>query len=211
MSETSILRLVLPKQRSHGTCRESKRNTPSLQPHPPMPQTSSRPLLRHLRSDDPDVRHSALIELDTDVDPVEAEDLLPFLHEEDPPIRRLAIRLLGEIGDLAALPALLDALGDEEEDVSVAARQAIELFRTRDTIEVFIAGARHHQPLARTTSVTALGELRNPMGIPALRNAVEDPAPAVRSAALKALGAFADAALRPVLYHNKDGQSQQAA
>src|SRR5580698_3218398 len=94
--------------------------------------------LLRLRSDDPEVRHAALLNLHPHDDLAEVHDLIPFLHDEEARIRRLAIRFLGELADVSALPALLDAVGDDDDEVSGLAQEALKEFRTRDSVECFL-------------------------------------------------------------------------
>jgi HEAT repeat protein len=58
-----------------------------------------------------------------------ALDTAVALEHEDPLVRRLACLTLGRLGSSAAGPALTQALGDEDESVARAARQALEVLR----------------------------------------------------------------------------------
>ena len=76
--------------------------------------------------DDEDVREEALVTLAALAPERALPALLRGLRDEDSWVRERVASLLGELGDRRALPALLLAMQDREEDVAVAAAEAVE-------------------------------------------------------------------------------------
>jgi HEAT repeat protein len=171
--------------------------------------------LDQLHSDDADTRLQALAELgDDDFERLHASDLLPFLHDEDHFVRQLALRALGDLNDVAAIPAVLDAVADPVPGVAAIARATLAHFRSRDAVDPLTAGVAHWSPEVRAAAVASLRELRNPRAIPALRAAVDDHSVIVRKEAVLALGRFREpgvlALLRWSLYDH-DVEVRKAA
>jgi HEAT repeat protein len=69
------------------------------------------------------------------------KNLLPLLDHTEPVVRGDAANLLGIIGDKASLPYLEERLSDENENVRLIAREAID--EIRDMIRITVA----HRPV----------------------------------------------------------------
>lgn len=124
-----------------------------------------------------------------DVRDVDDPILPEALRHDEPAVRFAAYRALARIGDAAAIPMLVDALG--RETVPQLRSEAIfAIGRTEhpsivDVVERFIlvSDDRTRADLAR-----ALGMSGDERGLISLLDSIDDPSPAVRGAAALALG-----------------------
>lgn len=106
----------------------------------------------------------------------------------DVPVRARAAWALGRIGGRAAGPALVRALSDGAPEVRI---QAVYAFRRVQGLQAIPALAdvvlRDPEASVRRAAVGALGSLRDPSAISALRAAAADPDHEVRQQATRAL------------------------
>lgn len=115
--------------------------------------------------------------------------IIPFLKHEKEPRRVAAANALGEIGDPAAVPALVEALGDPFFTVREAAARALtkpELKAESALLEALPGSSG----AARRHIVRVLGQLKSSAAVPLLERLHEDPDPAVRDDAARALAAI---------------------
>jgi|GEM_PF-1663726 len=171
--------------------------------------------LGQLHSDDLDTRLQALLDLDEEqLDALQVKDLEPLLTDEDHAIRQLTLSALAELGDLAAIPLILEATADRDARVVAAATAALREFRTRDAIDPFTAGVAHRAPEVRAAAIVNLRDFRSQRAIPALRAAVEDASALVRREAVVTLSQVADARTSELLlwsFYDQDAGVRQAA
>lgn len=102
-----------------------------------------------------------------------------------------AVKALARLGDERALPGLLHAF-DTGADVWLAVQVAGELPAAADRLVPRLCGADRSQESTARNILAALGKLGDPAGLPAIVEALADPARAM--AALEALPAFGPAA-----------------
>ncbi|NLB00605.1 MAG: HEAT repeat domain-containing protein [Methanomicrobiales archaeon] len=189
---------------------------------------STRRLISRLSSRDPDTRYQAAGCLGDAGDPVAVDPLLPLLDDPEVgvrwkaaealgklgtpavepltaslrsgsvDVRWMAAVTLGDIGDPTAIPALIDALDDE--DTYVRSRAALALgaigepART-EIIAALSSGSEH----IRQSAVMALGRLGDESSIPPLIEALSDPDNEVRRQARSALGDIGKPAIPPLV------------
>lgn len=102
----------------------------------------------------------------------------------------VAARSLGKIGDLDAAPALLDALDHAHEEALGDIVETLGILRyqpARPKIEALLESG---DSALQLFAGEALGELRHPASVPALRKALLDPTPFVAAAAFRSLEAI---------------------
>ena len=125
-------------------------------------------------------------------------DVLPYLSDGDPKIRRLAVSAAAALEGEDVTTAIVDRLTDTEPTVRA---EAVEVLGARgadiDTVEALLTDSSSRVVEA---AVTALGELADPRPVPwLLAAAAQHEEQAVREAAIAALGAIGDDAAVPVL------------
>jgi HEAT repeat protein len=146
---------------------------------------------------------------------IEAEDdvavLLKKLTDAHWQVRQLAVQKLGEIGDSAAIPGLLTALDDADNDVREAVVEALVSF---EAVSGLIDALQHRSQNARRAAVMALGQLQDEAAIPGLIEMLQDVSAWVRIPAAEALGEMqADDAISALIdaLQDSDARVQQAA
>lgn len=105
-------------------------------------------------------------------------------------VRASAAEALGRIGHSSAIPAIINALQDSYE-VQSAAESALCKMGDLATVDVLIESLRQnsdHSVRIRISVASVLGKIGNPVALPALTEALQDPASGVRSHAVEALG-----------------------
>jgi HEAT repeat protein len=149
-------------------------------------------------------------------------DLVSGLKHTRADTRAFAAQELGKLRDKAAIPALVQALGDEEANVRVRVLGAIRAIGAKGNDVVFrlIMRLRHDPDTdARCTGAAALGVLGEDawFAVPSLILALKDQAPSVRFNAAGALGcvghraSLALAALRAVAVNDLNEGIARAA
>jgi HEAT repeat protein len=119
---------------------------------------------------------------------------------KDEPLRTRseAARALGEIGDPAAIPALVAALQDCTLDVPYAAQKALAKFG-KAAVEPLVAALKHEDYKVRISAAEALAQLENPLAVEPLIAALQDSHKEVRRAAINGLAKSGDPrAVEPV-------------
>jgi len=143
---------------------------------------------RRLRHRNPRIRAEAVLDLGE----IGGSDLVPFLvaalRDPDPAVRRCAARALRRTGDVSAAAALVTA-GAGEGGLSRGILAHSLLGLGPDVVGAMQAGLGHPEPKVRVLACAVLGEAR----VPAPRHRLAavcdtDPDPAVRAAAVAALG-----------------------
>ncbi len=126
--------------------------------------------------------------------------LAGVLESDDSDMRRRLVVTLAEMNTPAALPLLMRALRtDREGSVRLAAFEGVRPFADRTMVPELLEAIEDeaHAPTA-VALIELLGRLRDPRALPPLKLKLESADTAVQSAAIRALGRFADPSLAPV-------------
>ena len=115
-------------------------------------------------------------------------------REKDAATRSAALCTLEQIRDARAAWPVVRMLGDPQVG-QVAAFLAARMGQV--AVEPLLLSLRDENPDARIRAATALGEMGEPRAVPALRGMSQDPDPAVRNAASKALRRIAPGTSSP--------------
>ncbi len=130
--------------------------------------------------------------------------------------RRRAHEVRGDLAKLgpSAVPYLIRALGDEDEDVRFVAAAALGTLGDARAVEPLIAVLKDERASGRVTAAFALAKLGNPRGIEFLMEALKDEDKDLRRTSAWALGELGDArAIEPLaeLLGDEDLRVRKAA
>ena len=115
------------------------------------------------------------------------------LQSPDPYERFLGVRELEGRRDAEGLSQIVKRLEDPHYLVIAGALLTLAEMREPAFLQHFVPPVQHAHPLVRRRACEAIGRCGNPLGVPALVKALEDPDALVRRGAVKALAAFRDA------------------
>lgn len=114
------------------------------------------------------------------------------------PVKIKAMELLGERGDPAAIPVLLDIYNDiflhsECPSIKSYAGKALGNFKGNEkVVDALISGIDDPELLIRESSIDSLGKIGNPKAVEPLLKLLNDKSFAIRYASLKALANIGD-------------------
>jgi HEAT repeat protein len=131
--------------------------------------------------------------------------IVPLLRDAEAPVRRAAVIALGTAKDVVSEDDLLPLLHDPDQEVQAACALAL---RSRGLEENHLLLARlisDDQPGARLQVLQHLGQARDLEPGVWLRRLTQDPAPAVRAAAIRAAAAQGQTDLRERLREMASG------
>ena len=111
----------------------------------------------------------------------------------------LSVALLAQTNSEAAIPGLMNALGDSDNDVSTNASEALGRMGSNVAILGLLDASKHPNAGVRKNAVSALGLMRLEDAIPHIFKMLEDPDVWVRVSATKALGFIGTEAVTPGL------------
>jgi len=97
------------------------------------------------------------------------------LRSSVPAVRRQAAVALGRVGGKAAVPALVEALGDPEAQVRREAAKALGHIKDARAVPKVLAALRDPDANVRLYAAYALGEIKDPKAAKELLNALHDP------------------------------------
>ena len=148
-------------------------------------------------------------------DPAALPALLALVERApEPGVRTAAIAAVGVLGGGGEVAVLVKSLTAGEPERS-AARRALVAIRGDDAVRQLVATAKAGDAVLRPVLVDVLGERRVRAAVPDLAALATDSDPAVRQAALKALGGMGGAAEVPAmvagLLKSAGGGERQAA
>jgi len=162
--------------------------------------------LVRLRSDDPEQRLEAVLELADHDDKKILAQIIPKVHDPDPAVRAEAIGIMGDKRVEAARPDLFKALEGADPDVRAAAAEALGKLRGEGVLQALTGMlSRERDPALRRGVLGGLGLLRDKAAGPVIAGvlAATDEDEGVRSVAAWALAEIradeADAAVTAVL------------
>ncbi len=138
--------------------------------------------------------------------PQDARELVPFISDADPWVRRAAIFSLGLFRSETETERFIQALKDDHYGVRRAAIFALGNIGTPRAMEGASEALRDSDPVVRQLAALALGRARDKTCVPGLVPLLRDESPRVRRAAACALGMLGDpSALEPLrqLYRNR--------
>ncbi|MFZ8842411.1 HEAT repeat domain-containing protein, partial [Thermoflexus sp.] len=146
-------------------------------------------LIQALRDEDRDVRWMAAWALGEIGDPQATPALTEALKDKESLVCWMAAWALGKIG-VPALPALLEALQDKDEEWEVRYAAALALGQIGDpqATPALIQALRDENLVVRWAAAEALRKIGDPQALPALLEALKDEDEGVRRAAAEALG-----------------------
>lgn len=133
--------------------------------------------------------------------------LIQALQSEDVTVRRLAVKALGNIGDLKSVDILIDKLSDSDRRVQAAAAIALGNYRHPIATQTILDRLASEMPAARAAMVYALAQINDVMSVTFLQQQLSQEAanPQVRAAIVYALGKLRDArAVNALLQSLKD-------
>ncbi len=107
-------------------------------------------------------------------------------------VRVRAAVSLGRLADRAAVPALIEALGDSEKDVRREAAKALGAIKDARAVTRLLETLRDRDPNVRLYAAYALGEIKDPKTVGVLLDAIRDPEWCVRDQAAWALREIRD-------------------
>ena len=122
----------------------------------------------------------------------------PEVFRQDARFRKQLVEALGAVGT-PAVPLLIQALGDWDEDVCRAAAEALGAIGDPQAIPALIQALGDDWDAVRRAAAWALGYLGDSRAVPALIKALRDRSENVRRASAEALGAIGDPQAIPAL------------
>ncbi len=147
-------------------------------------------------------------------DPAVLPAVLEAATAGEKPVRLAAVGMLSRVGDASCVPVLLDVALEEDEELAGAARKALEQVPGKAVDAALADRLGHAEGAVRPVLIQAAGRRRIAAAVPALLKAADDSDPAVRDAALTALGSAAGpgdlAVLISRVIEPKDGDDVKA-
>jgi len=138
--------------------------------------------------------------------------LLDDLASPDSARRAAAATALGRLADVAAVPALIAALGEADADIAREAATSLGLLHNVAAVEPLIAILKNHDgyfhSVVRAAATRSLGQLRDLRAVVPLIAAIKDPIAEASAEAIRALASLPDPRALPALLEvirNEDG------
>jgi HEAT repeat protein len=145
-----------------------------------------------LKSEKPVTRYIAAKVLENTLDPIAVEPLLSALKQEttesDPKgtVRSTLIYALGKIGDVRAVPVLLNILTGPEKELHSCAASNLMSFENPGTVDIWTAQLRN--PKVRYDAAIMLGKAKDPKAVAPLLQILRDCTPIHKRQVVWALG-----------------------
>ncbi|MDP2279276.1 MAG: HEAT repeat domain-containing protein, partial [Nitrospirota bacterium] len=121
-----------------------------------------------------------------------SDELIKMIGDRNPVLRKNTVLLLGEIGAVAAVPAIGFALKDDNIKVRHAVVKALSMIRTDESIKYLTLALTDENADIRVSAALSLGLIKGKGVSESLLILLTDPDDAVRAAAVKALGELGD-------------------
>ncbi len=137
----------------------------------------------------------------------ELEELLAALKTDHSGVKKTAAWSLGEREDPGAVPALIEALNDNDPEVIVMAAWALGEIKDKRAIKPLIKTLASENAFVREMIVKAIGEHENPGTIDILILILKNDIPNVQQAALWALGEIKDYSAFKVITNVLDSEN----
>ncbi len=116
------------------------------------------------------------------------EGIAAFLRDGDKGMRRRAARALGEIGDIRAMPVLMEATSDPDAWVRLDVVRSLGKLRAAAATDVLIAALEDENIDIRMETLHTLGCTKDKRAVGPLVKALSDPHQEIRGGAAEALG-----------------------
>ncbi|MBI3561709.1 MAG: HEAT repeat domain-containing protein [Gammaproteobacteria bacterium] len=120
-------------------------------------------------------------------------ELRQALRQNNPQVRRLASKALGQIGEIATIPDLLPLLDDPDRQVRATTAIALGSYRLPQAAQIILDALPTAKPSVRTGMVYALGQINDVIAVPTLIDRAPLEEVDVRVAIMYALGRLRDA------------------
>lgn len=160
-------------------------------------------LARLLEDPNPDVRRTAALSLGKIAHPNGVPPLITALKDKDPRVREYSAWGLSQMGDDLTADAaigLFIALGDEVREVKQAAASALgQVEPQSDRVQLLKEVLAISEAETRKAVIKVLTDFETPSAYDVIVQALEDPEPRVRQAAVAGLGEIADRRALPLL------------
>ena len=117
--------------------------------------------------------------------------VLEMLKSQEAPVRAAAIRALGSLGEAADVPRLVQSLRAAAGPEKSAAQASLARMQGQGVHAAIVAELKQAKPDARVELIGVLASRRAKDGVPSILAAAQDDNPAVRMAAMTALGQLA--------------------
>lgn len=104
-----------------------------------------------------------------DIGDAAVEPLINILGDKESPIRSLAARSLGIIGNAEAIDSLIDTLNDEKISVRINAANALGCFSDSRIVEPLINALEDKEGLVRDAVIESLGKINDPRAVKAFK------------------------------------------
>ncbi len=122
------------------------------------------------------------------------EELLIALEDKDPQIIATSATALGDLGDIRAIPALVELLrSNTNEEVRIAILRGLGRFNSRTAVDAIAAAQKGASPATQAVIAAALSRTRHPAATRPLSLALQSESPLVRLEAINGLSTIADA------------------
>lgn len=125
--------------------------------------------------------------------------LLLSLNDSNPNVRRLAVKALGQIGEMSSVDFLIRALNDPDRNVRATAAIALGNYRNPMAVQKIMDVYPTVSNTAQIDMIFALANIDDILAVPFLIQHANDPDPAVRAACMLALGKLRDGRAVPTL------------
>lgn len=151
---------------------------------------ATEPLIRLLKSPDPDLRWRAASLLGDGHDRRAVGPRIAALEELDGRVSTSAAIALGEIGDQNAVDPLIRAFKTGGADLRKCSIIALGKIRSERSFAIIIAASEDERSEVRISAIRAMGSIRDARLLPALLSLSREPDPAIRMETIGALGSY---------------------
>lgn len=156
-------------------------------------------LATELRQIAPERQGPLLLALTDRSDDAVQPAVLNAVRQGSKPLRLVAINALERQGNLASLPALLEAAADADADVAKAAKTAVGRLPGQEVNAMLVARLPQASGPARRALVELAGQRRLQAAVPELLKSARDSDPELRRASVEALGETVSVTQLPAL------------
>jgi len=166
-------------------------------------------LLDAIKSEYPEVRVFAARELLNHKTPDMAIIFIDLISDTNEDIRALAVKTVGEIGDVSGLGSLISALRDKEAKVRESAARALGKLGSKKAVMDLLSALNDKENSVTCAVAEALGEIKANEAVETLINLLSNEYPIVKESAIVALGNIRDnRAIEPLINSLNDDEER---